>query len=108
MLAITRRLLPASLSTRSFYASAIRANLQADASKGEQAIYHKLTQKFSPTELRVQDVSGGCGTFYAIVISSSQFKGLPIVKQHRLVTDTLKAEIEGIHGLQIKTNVPPQ
>jgi hypothetical protein len=29
-----------------------------------------------------------------------------MVKQHRLVTDTLKAEIEGIHGLQVC--VPPE
>lgn len=45
---------------------------------------------------------GGCGTFYAIVIASDDFKGLPIVKQHRLVTETLKQEIEGIHGLQVR------
>lgn len=43
---------------------------------------------------------GGCGTFYAISISSAAFKGLPTVKQHRLVNETLKKEIEGIHGLQ--------
>ncbi|KAF9057445.1 bola protein [Panaeolus papilionaceus] len=106
MFAITRRLLPSLHQSRAFSASALRANLQADASKGEKTIYDKLTAKFAPSELKVQDVSGGCGTFYAIVISSSQFKGLPIVKQHRLVTETLKAEIEGIHGLQIKTDVP--
>ena len=44
---------------------------------------------------------GGCGTFYAIVIASDTFKGLSVVKQHRLVTSTLKQEIEGIHGLQV-------
>lgn len=45
--------------------------------------------------------TGGCGTFYAISISSEAFKGLPTVKQHRLVNETLKREIEGIHGLQV-------
>lgn len=45
---------------------------------------------------------GGCGTFYAITIASSSFSGLPIVKQHRLVNDTLKEEISGIHGLQVR------
>ncbi|EAU84616.1 hypothetical protein CC1G_00135 [Coprinopsis cinerea okayama7 len=69
----------------------------------EQTIYKKLIDRFSPSQLQVEDVSGGCGTFYAIVIASENFKGLPIVKQHRLVTDTLKKEIEGIHGLQLKT-----
>lgn len=47
-------------------------------------------------------VSGGCGTFYTIIISSDAFKGLPTVKQHRLVNETLKQEIEGIHGLQAR------
>ncbi|CAL1702114.1 unnamed protein product [Somion occarium] len=73
---------------------------------GEQVIYNKLKEKFSPKELRVQDVSGGCGSFYAISITSDAFKGLPTVKQHRLVNETLKKEIEGIHGLQLKTSVP--
>lgn len=59
---------------------------------------------------------GGCGSFYAISITSSAFKGLTTVKQHRLVNETLKKEIEGIHGLQVSTatiilfsiiNLPP-
>ena len=45
--------------------------------------------------------TGGCGSFYAITIASQSFKGLSIVKQHKLVTETLKQEIEGIHGLQV-------
>lgn len=44
---------------------------------------------------------GGCGSFYAISITSNAFKGLNTVKQHRLVNETLKKEIEGIHGLQV-------
>ncbi|KAL0580786.1 hypothetical protein V5O48_001251 [Marasmius crinis-equi] len=72
-------------------------------SEGEQHIHAKLTEKFSPSQLQVQDVSGGCGSFYAITIASEAFKGLTMVKQHRLVTETLKKEIDGIHGLQIKT-----
>ncbi|KAI0092574.1 bola protein, partial [Irpex rosettiformis] len=70
-------------------------------SDGEKDIHAKLTDRFNPTELAVQDVSGGCGTFYAISITSEVFKGLPTVKQHRLVNEVLKKEIEGIHGLQV-------
>ncbi|KIM67777.1 hypothetical protein SCLCIDRAFT_1209917 [Scleroderma citrinum Foug A] len=72
----------------------------------EKTIISKLTERFSPTELAVQDVSGGCGSFFAIRIASEAFKGLTTVKQHKLVTETLKQEIGGIHGLQIKT-IPP-
>ncbi|KAJ8086342.1 hypothetical protein PM082_005165 [Marasmius tenuissimus] len=92
---------------RSFTRSAIAFNQPPPSglSEGEQHIYSKLTEKFSPSQLQVQDVSGGCGSFYAITIASDAFKGLTMVKQHRLVTETLKKEIDGIHGLQIKTIV---
>jgi len=46
-------------------------------------------------------VIGGCGTFYAVTIASKKFKGIPVVKQHRLINETLKKEIEGIHGIQV-------
>ncbi|KAI6033958.1 bola-like protein [Pisolithus microcarpus] len=72
----------------------------------EKAIVSKLTERFSPTELAVQDVSGGCGAFFAIKIASETFRDMPTVKQHKLVTEVLKKEIGGIHGLQIKT-LPP-
>ena len=46
--------------------------------------------------------AGGCGSFYAITIASTAFKGIPMVKQHRLVNEALKKEIEDIHGLQVR------
>ncbi|WVQ78540.1 hypothetical protein IAT38_000626 [Cryptococcus sp. DSM 104549] len=70
---------------------------------GEQAIYDKLRSAFPGEKLEVQDVSGGCGSFYAIVISSPAFKGLSTIKQHKLVNSCLKEDIKGIHGLQLKT-----
>ncbi|KAG1902973.1 bola-like protein [Suillus fuscotomentosus] len=75
----------------------------ANLTEGEKLIYDKLTDKFLPSELDVQDISGGCGDFYAIKIASEAFKGLSTLNQHRLVTRVLKQEIEGIHGLQVKT-----
>nr|GAT53838.1 predicted protein [Mycena chlorophos] len=71
----------------------------------EQLIHAKLTERFAPTRLEIADTSGGCGTFYAISIASQAFKGIPMVKQHQLVTQTLKSEIQEIHGLQIKTSI---
>ncbi|KAH0839617.1 bola-like protein, partial [Lanmaoa asiatica] len=67
----------------------------------EGTIVAKLIEHFSPSELAVQDVSGGCGSFFAIKIASDAFKGLSTVKQHKLVTEILKQEIQGIHGLQV-------
>uniref|UniRef100_A0A914S5H9 BolA-like protein 3 n=1 Tax=Parascaris equorum TaxID=6256 RepID=A0A914S5H9_PAREQ len=42
---------------------------------------------------------GGCGSMYQIVVECDDFKGLPRVRQHRLVTDTLKEEIASMHGI---------
>jgi stress-induced morphogen len=51
-------------------------------------------------------VIGGCGTFYAITIASKAFNGIPVVKQHRLINETLKKEIKGIHGFQVLGPLP--
>ena len=66
-----------------------------------------LQKKFSPSStIEVNDISGGCGDMYEIYIESPDFKGIRTIKQHRLVTDTLKAEIANMHGLRIFTSVP--
>lgn len=46
--------------------------------------------------------AGGCGSFYAISIAHSSFKGLTMMKQHRLVNGLLKDEIKEMHGLQVR------
>ncbi|KAH8989336.1 bola-like protein [Lactarius hatsudake] len=105
--AVTRRVVQPSLRQARPYTHtqsvASSSSFSSKLEKGEQEIYDKLSERFQPSELLVQDVSGGCGTFYAITIASTAFKGIPVVKQHRLVNEVLKKEIEGIHGLQLKT-----
>ncbi|KAI1792976.1 bola-like protein [Ganoderma leucocontextum] len=96
---------PANMVAR-WYAATAPASHAHFSTDGERLIRQKLTERFKPSELRVEDVSGGCGTFYNIIIASEQFKGLSLVKQQRLVNQTLKEEIQGIHGLQLKTVVP--
>lgn len=56
--------------------------------------------------VQVSDVSGGCGAMYEIVVESSEFQGISRVKQHQMITDTLKEEIKDMHGLRIHTAVP--
>ncbi|KAH7931370.1 bola-like protein [Leucogyrophana mollusca] len=107
MISLTRRLAIAGPSTLRRLSTVPPPPPSKTYTDGEQTIYDKLADRFSPTELAVQDVSGGCGSFYAIKIASQAFKGLSTVKQHRLVTEVLKEEIQGIHGLQIKTIPPP-
>lgn len=58
------------------------------------------------TSLLVRDVSGGCGSMYAIDISSPRFRGLSLLKQQRLVTKALGDKVKEWHGVQIRTSVP--
>ncbi|PSK40521.1 hypothetical protein C7M61_000166 [Candidozyma pseudohaemuli] len=69
----------------------------------EQKIYDILKNHFDPLTLQVRDILGGCGSMFAITVESSQFKGIPMIKQHRLVNEVLKDEIAQWHGLQLKT-----
>ncbi|KAI8434527.1 hypothetical protein MSG28_012528 [Choristoneura fumiferana] len=44
---------------------------------------------------------------FEVSIEAKEFIGLPRVKQHRLVTDSLKQEISEMHGIRIHTNPTP-
>ncbi|CAX40681.1 conserved hypothetical protein [Candida dubliniensis CD36] len=69
----------------------------------ELKIYNILQQELNPINLKIKDVSGGCGSMFSIFIESEKFKGLTMIKQHRLVNEILKDEIKKWHGLQLRT-----
>ncbi|RPA87774.1 bola-like protein [Ascobolus immersus RN42] len=71
--------------------------------QAEKEVFEMLADKLQPTRLEVQDVSGGCGSMYAVEIASPNFKGLTMIKQHRMVQEILADKIKGWHGLQLKT-----
>ncbi|GCE99997.1 hypothetical protein ZYGM_003202 [Zygosaccharomyces mellis] len=69
----------------------------------EKLVYEKLTRALEPKSLQVIDVSGGCGSMFAIDVISDKFKGMPMVKQHKIVNEVLKDHIKSWHGLQLRT-----
>lgn len=72
-------------------------------SEGELKVFNKIKSELQPTSLEVQDISGGCGSMYGLEIVSEKFKGLSVIKQHRLVNEVLGEEIKKWHGVQLKT-----
>jgi stress-induced morphogen len=74
--------------------------------EAETTIWDKLTEEFSPTELTVQDISGGCGSMYGIEIASEKFRGTNMLKQQRMVNAVLGEQMKGWHGVQLRTKVP--
>ncbi|KAL2177436.1 bola protein [Thermothelomyces heterothallicus CBS 202.75] len=75
-------------------------------SEGESQIWDILVAEFAPTQLVVQDISGGCGSMYGIEICSEKFRGLNMLKQQRLVNAALGGLMKEWHGVQLKTRVP--
>ncbi|KAK2013590.1 bola-like protein [Colletotrichum eremochloae] len=72
----------------------------------ESTIWDKLVAEFAPSELVVQDVSGGCGSMYAIDITSDKFKGANMLKQQRMVNAVLGDMMKEWHGVQLRTKAP--
>ncbi|EPE32994.1 BolA-like protein [Glarea lozoyensis ATCC 20868] len=72
----------------------------------EKEIWGLLMRELGASELKVADVSGGCGSMYSIDITSEKFRGLSMLKQQRLVNQVLGEEIKGWHGVQLRTKAP--
>ncbi|KAF2196879.1 bola-like protein [Delitschia confertaspora ATCC 74209] len=72
-------------------------------SEGELHVFNKIKAELEPVDLEVQDISGGCGSMYALNISSPKFAGLSVIKQHKLVNSILADEIKSWHGVQLRT-----
>ncbi|KAI8826798.1 bola protein [Fimicolochytrium jonesii] len=79
------------------------APLDPAYTEGERTLHEKLANQLQATKLKVSDISGGCGSMYAVQIASPLFKGKPLIRQHQMVTDILREDIKGMHGIQIKT-----
>lgn len=54
----------------------------------------------------VQDVSGGCGAMFNVLVETKEFTGLSVIKQHRKVYDILNKQIKNIHGIHLETRIP--
>jgi len=78
--------------------------------KGGENILHLSLQKHFPQakEIKIKDISGGCGAIFEVFISSIEFKGLSVVKQHQLINEVLKDEIKSMHGIRIHTEIPTE
>ncbi|CAD5114267.1 DgyrCDS3407 [Dimorphilus gyrociliatus] len=82
------------------------SNLDAQTA-GEIKMIRILRNRFpEASEIEVKDISGGCGSMFAIFIEDKVFEGKKTIAQHRLVNEALKYEIKELHGLRIVTTVP--
>lgn len=65
-----------------------------------------LTDAFPEAEITLIDLAGDDNHWQAEIVSS-QFAGIPRVKQHQLVYSALKGTMGGeLHALALKTRAP--
>jgi BolA protein len=83
----------------------------------EGAIREKLTQGLQPTRLEVVNeshlhaghrTSPGTGeSHFRVLVVSQAFAGRSRIERHRMINDTLAAELKGkVHALAIKAYAP--
>ena len=76
--------------------------------EGERKLHDMLQARFADANaIEVTDISGGCGSMYAIYVETREFKDMKKVKQHQIINEVLKTEIkDNMHGVRIQTGVP--
>lgn len=62
-----------------------------------------ITTRLGALLVEVEDMSGGCGQAFAVIIVSDSFKGKNKLMRHRLVNNNLKEEIASIHAFTQKS-----
>lgn len=67
-----------------------------------------IQERLQAPVVQVEDMSGGCGQAFAVVIVSSLFNGKNKLMRHRLVNNELKAEIAAIHAFTQKGFTPEE
>ncbi|KAG2383571.1 hypothetical protein C9374_004242 [Naegleria lovaniensis] len=76
-----------------------------------QILHKYFSEEGSDTDstvIKVNDISGGCGAMFDILVVSKKFEGHSLVKQHKMVMEVLKKDIQNMHGLTINTKTPAQ
>jgi acid stress-induced BolA-like protein IbaG/YrbA len=67
----------------------------------------KIQQNLSGVSfVKAVDLSDGCGGKFEIEIVSEEFRGKPLLAQHRLVHKAIEEERKHIHALTLKTKAP--
>lgn len=67
-----------------------------------------IEERIESDLVQVEDMSGGCGQAFAVIIVSPLFKGKNKLMRHRLVNNSLKEEIAGIHAFTQKGFTPEE
>ena len=67
-----------------------------------------IAERLEAALVQVEDMSGGCGQAFAVIIVSPKFMGKNKLMRHRMVNTALKEEIAAIHAFTQKGFTPEE
>ncbi|KAM9923712.1 hypothetical protein OXX59_004998 [Metschnikowia pulcherrima] len=67
-----------------------------------------IAERLEAALVQVEDMSGGCGQAFAVIIVSPKFKGKNKLMRHRMVNTALKDEIAAIHAFTQRGFTPEE
>ncbi|KAL7663087.1 BolA-like protein [[Candida] zeylanoides] len=67
-----------------------------------------VEERLGASLVQVEDMSGGCGQAFAVIIVSQVFEGKNKLARARLVNGALKEEISSIHAFTQKVFTPEE
>lgn len=67
-----------------------------------EALEKIIQERLDASLVQVQDMSGGCGQAFAVIIVSNSFEKKNKLMRHRMVNGALKDEIASIHAFTQK------
>jgi len=73
-----------------------------------QELEEALKTRLSATHSQINDISGGCGQSYEVIIVSPVFAKKMTLARHRLVNTALKDEIARLHAFSQKSYTPEE
>ncbi|EFA84047.1 bolA family protein [Heterostelium album PN500] len=68
-----------------------------------EQLENTLKSGFPDSNIIVEDVSGGCGAKFSIVIGSDKFEGVSLLERHRMANDVIGELMKDIHAINFKT-----
>jgi len=73
-----------------------------------QELEEALKTRLSAVHSQINDISGGCGQSYEVIIVSPVFEKKMTLARHRLVNSALKDEIARLHAFSQKSYTPEE
>ena len=72
-----------------------------------EQLERKIQEKIIGVSLvKAIDLTDGCGGKFEIEIIAEEFRGKPLLQQHRIVHKAIEEERKHIHALTLKTKAP--